>query len=351
MVADYQLQAQPQPYEIKIYYVPEFEDQQEPNDNRNEASIIMVEEGLYGFLDGNADEDWFSFRLDGETDIELELTAALAKGLIDGASIEMELYGFNQARALEKVSLTGDSLATIQVRLDPGVYQLKLVRKGVELVQNRQVPYQLALRQIDLGPADEENQEEMSEIYSDVVGQELVAATNFLHEAMIIRGFPDGTFQPDKSLTRAEVVSLALRILRGDDHANIEADRLAELGKKYDDLTEDHWAYVELLEASDMGLVLGFGDGTMRPNQAITRAQLATILERAFRIQMESLAAKVQQLTIMDVPDGHWAYMHVDKSLKRGLFDLDASGYFWPDRESNRAEAALALYRIFSQIK
>lgn len=349
MIADYQLRAQPHPYELRIYYAPVFEDRQEPNDNRNDASGIMLEEGLHGFLDGNKDQDWFFFRLDGTEDIQLELTAALAKGLIAGASIEMDLFAFNQERALESIRLTGASQAVIETRLNPGVYYVKLGRAGLEMANNRQLPYQLALRAIDLGPA--ETAEEISDIYSDVRGEDLVNATNFLHENMIVRGFPDGTFQPDKSLTRAEVVSLALRILRGDAHVNIEADRLAELGLVYHDLTEDHWAYVELLEASDMGLILGYGDGTMRPNEAISRGQLATILGRAFRIQMESLIPKVNQLTINDLGQGHWAYEYVEKSLKLGLFDLDAKGNFRPDQASNRGEAALALYRIFSQIK
>lgn len=65
-----------------------------------------------------------------------------------------------------------------------------------------------------------------------------------------IGGYPDGTFRPDATITRAEVMKIMNRALsRMADPEAIDA-KIAEEGERFTDLTSSHWAYYEILEAT-----------------------------------------------------------------------------------------------------
>ena len=63
-----------------------------------------------------------------------------------------------------------------------------------------------------------------------------------------VEGYPDGSFRPDKSISRAEVV----RLVNGMINRNVTLDKLKELGVAcpYNDLVENHWGYCDLMEAT-----------------------------------------------------------------------------------------------------
>lgn len=96
-------------------------------------------------------------------------------------------------------------------------------------------------------------------------------------------GFPDGSFRPDASLSRAETAAFLTR-----------AYSLSE-GKQTTNWsdTENHWAAAPILVMSSNGLVGGYSDGTYRPNQTVTRAEYAVFMSRL--IQFERQAAILAQ--------------------------------------------------------
>jgi hypothetical protein len=49
---------------------------------------------------------------------------------------------------------------------------------------------------------------------------------------------------------------------------------------KFKDVPETHWAYEAIEELSEMGIINGYEDGTFKPDEAVTRAELATMLDR-----------------------------------------------------------------------
>lgn len=89
--------------------------------------------------------------------------------------------------------------------------------------------------------------------------------------AGIIKGYPDGTFGPDRPVTRAELVTMVVRTLNLSPEGTPPfRDSLA------------HWAERYIAAAAKAGIIAGYPDGTFRPNAPVTRAEAAKIVGLAF---------------------------------------------------------------------
>jgi|GEM_PF-3376959 len=92
-------------------------------------------------------------------------------------------------------------------------------------------------------------------------------AVGVLSNLGILRGYEDGDFRPQNPITRAEFTAIATRFAKA---TNGTASFL--------DVPENHWAYGNIATASDYGWVNGYGNGYFGPNDSITRAEAATIV-------------------------------------------------------------------------
>ena len=92
----------------------------------------------------------------------------------------------------------------------------------------------------------------------------------------LIKGYDDGAaFLPGRHITRAEFVTILSRVLPAEEGLELDLSALFPDGKN------DHWAYDALCNAVDRGWLSGYEeDGTLRPNDQVTRAQAITILNR-----------------------------------------------------------------------
>ena len=97
--------------------------------------------------------------------------------------------------------------------------------------------------------------------------------------AGIIRGYSDNSFRPDQHVTREEIASILSRMIRMEYY---EPD-----GAVFSDVEEDRWSYHEITSLASAGILNGYGDGTFRPEQALTRGELAVLLERAVKDKLE----------------------------------------------------------------
>ena len=106
--------------------------------------------------------------------------------------------------------------------------------------------------------------------YSDVAqGQWFNAAVSTLSKAGIISGYPDGSFRPNGSITRAEFATIAVRFFDVQyDGAHLFPD------------VDGHWAQDYIDQAGSAGLVSGYPDGTFAPDRSITRAEAVTLVNR-----------------------------------------------------------------------
>lgn len=112
--------------------------------------------------------------------------------------------------------------------------------------------------------------------------------------AGIMRGYENGDFGPDRYVTRAELTATLVRVLNLSPAS----------GGSFSDIA-GHWAEGDLVAAANADLIRGYPDGTMRPDQSVTRAEAVAMLNRAFDISAESLP---DASPWNDIDESHWAY-------------------------------------------
>lgn len=99
-----------------------------------------------------------------------------------------------------------------------------------------------------LAPIDKDN--DMKSDFKDIIGHKYEKEINKAYGNGRIIGYPDGTFKPDNDITRAEAVKMFNNIfLRCPDINYIDANE--NFLKKFNDLSKNHWAYYELVEAAN----------------------------------------------------------------------------------------------------
>lgn len=154
----------------------------------------------------------------------------------------------------------------------------------------------------------EESRTEMlcdSNSFSDVAaGSWYNVAVSTLTNAGILNGYPDGTFQPNKAITRAELAKVIA----------LFAD-LKEGSIRFLDI-RNHWArpYIEL--AAGNGWILGYPDGTFRPNQTITRAETMAMINRVLDRDVRSEENLLEGMAVWsdNTDPGVWYYYHVQEA-------------------------------------
>ncbi|QKS72369.1 carbohydrate binding domain-containing protein [Paenalkalicoccus suaedae] len=113
-------------------------------------------------------------------------------------------------------------------------------------------------------------------------------------------------------------------------------------GVSFSDFDESHASYEEVAELLERGIVKGFGDGTMRPGQSITRMEAAILLTRVLE-----LAPGNDTEAFMDVPLDHPSLDYVLAVREAGIFSGSPFNQFFPKRELVRGEAAAIVLRAF----
>ena len=126
----------------------------------------------------------------------------------------------------------------------------------------------------------------------------------------IVYGNGSGLFRPEDPITRSEFVAMAVRYF-GLCHGDPE---FMEQYAGYNDLTEGYWAAEYIREATLYGWIKGYGDGSFRGEQSITRAEVVTLMNRLLgrTADQEYIAGHLRELAVFtDLSPKHWAYADV----------------------------------------
>ena len=154
-----------------------------------------------------------------------------------------------------------------------------------------------------------------------------------VHRPYII-GYPDGEFKPYGPLTRAEIATAFMRILDLED--------LAMGQSLYADVDPTFWAASAIEAVTRAELMEGYADGTFRPNQPITRAELAAIAARA----AGAVGAPPITHHLGDLGD-HWALDFIEGCFRSGIITGYGDSTFRPDSLILRDEAVTIINRLF----
>ena len=145
-----------------------------------------------------------------------------------------------------------------------------------------------------------------------------------------VEGMGDGKYEPKGSLTRAQFATMIARAMNYEDKPASPA--------AFTDVN-GHWAADAINFCAENGIVDGYEDCTFKPDQAVTRQEVAAMLTRAFDL-VEVSDDKYPD----DASISGWASEYVYKCLAAGLMKGDKdTGNFRPASILNRAEAATIL--------
>jgi uncharacterized protein YjdB len=155
----------------------------------------------------------------------------------------------------------------------------------------------------------------------------------------IVSGFPDGRFNPNAGVTRAEFVSMLTRAL------NLRAK--PEAAVRFTDAVG--WAQGAIGAAVEAGLVEGFPDGSFSPARQITRDELAAILARVVERRLVPVgnAEEIMFADAAAIPA--WARDAVRSAITAGLVRGYPDRTFRPGATTTRAEATVMLYRLVAE--
>ena len=101
------------------------------------------------------------------------------------------------------------------------------------------------------------------------------AVVSFAHSKGLVSGYADGSFHPNDHITRAEALELLVNA------SGIASADTSDLSHRFYDVTGDDWFATSLAIGLENGIVKGYGDGSFRPHNSITRAEACEMLVKA----------------------------------------------------------------------
>jgi hypothetical protein len=207
-------------------------------------------------------------------------------------------------------------------------------------------------------------------LFNDTIGHwaadDIAYLFNFPGGALM-QGIGNGLFGVNQSLTRAQLVTTLQRRIESPA-ANAQ----------FNDVSVNHWAFNAIGAAQLAGWVSGFPDSTFRPEQAVTRAELAQMLVNVFELALpleveddylaiaaeelsdtDSGMAIVAELPSINIPEfrdlGQAGFAWADEAILvlagLGLAQGTGEGYFQPQRTVTRAEFAALLARTLIYVE
>ncbi|MET3505307.1 leucine-rich repeat protein [Halalkalibacter oceani] len=199
------------------------------------------------------------------------------------------------------------------------------------------------------GTAGEEGVTFQVEKFSTFTPLSLEGWANYLREEEgepippYIEGYPDGTFRPNESVTREQMATMLGRYLGSEED---------EREGWFVDISDEHWAYHEISVVQRNGIMNGYEDRQFRPEEEITRAQMAVIAYRWMHEQREDCCPDKGEGTVIlyeDVSQNHWAKEEIDAISQWGLMEGFGDNSFRPAAPLTRAQAVTVLNRLFAR--
>lgn len=148
----------------------------------------------------------------------------------------------------------------------------------------------------------------------------------------VIGGYPDGSFRPDANITRAEFTTILVKAL------NLQATGSVS---SFSD-TVGHWAQSSIATAAALGIVGGYSDNSFKPDQPITREEMAVIATKSLKLAEVSGETGFVDNSLIS----SWAKGSVRSAVNAGIMNGYPDNSFNPQGNTTRAEAATVIWNI-----
>ncbi|RIX51033.1 peptidase S8 [Paenibacillus nanensis] len=304
-------------YELKLDFTPDLTDPNEPNDKSYEALMMNAGTEYKGVMHTAADTDWFQFRLTSESIVSLNVA-----GVPANTTLKLEGYDKRMVRVFSKQTDAAGKLQTTEQALSPGVYYVKLTANKAFNSQY----YRLNLKAETLVAG-----------FRDIKGHWAQKEIESLSKQGIVSGIGSYRFMPERQITRAEAVTMIVNAYKPIGGSAI--------AKSFRDVSADHWANDAIRKAVKQGWAQGFPDGSFRPDEPVTRAEMAVLIGYA-----EGIAPrKASTRPFDDVSPYDWYSPMLSAMKAEGKLKGVKNNRFLPEEQASRAEFTSLLYRYYAE--
>ena len=165
------------------------------------------------------------------------------------------------------------------------------------------------------------------------------------HGAYVV-GYTDGTFGPDRDMTRSEAATIFARLLAQRNGERITAPTKTT----FPDVPVNAWyaGYVSYL--ARYGIAVGYTDGLFHGDEPITRAEFTAMAVRFFDTYGDGDPAIMEEYSgFWDVSPGHWAAGYIADAARYGWVVGYGDGTFHADDEITRAEVVTIVNRLLGR--
>jgi len=166
-------------------------------------------------------------------------------------------------------------------------------------------------------------------------------AISSLVEMGIFEGYPDGSFQPNGVINRAEL----LKILIEGREINFNE---AHYQNCFPDVTTD-WYAPYVCYAKEQGWVSGYPDGTFRPGDTVNKVESLKILFNVYESGLVE-GSSVDELPYPDLDENAWFAVYVDQASSLGILEETPGENFNPSDGQTRGNISEVLYRFLIQL-
>lgn len=323
-VSEYSRNAVNGEYQLDLGYTPVKKDFNEPNDTYQKASPLSGGTVMSGTIPTAADPDWFQFTVNSESYVTFRAPYIPVDSGFRFALYSDRNMNYALASTNEVAELSNSGNEVIGLRLQPGKYYVRL-NSGTSFKYDS---YRLTV-----------TQQKLIAGYRDISDHWARSEIVRLSSRDIVNGFNDASFKPNQAVTRAEFATMLLKSMRatGSKVATTYTGNTT-----FRDMKKRHWAYHNLGVAYQLGILKGYPKNEMKPDQPISRAEMAVMIARARDVLMYSRGTSNYQ----DVPTSHWASPAIEALTSRNWL----SGYgssFKPNGRATRAEVVVVLSKAY----
>lgn len=311
-------------YKLDVAYTPERKDVNEPNNTFRLATKLGTGTLLTGTFPARTDMDWFQFQVNADSYVTIQANYIPVR-----SGVQLTLYNgrdFNYAifNENEVAQLAAKHRPILGTKLSRGTYYVRLTSAA---------PFKYDTYRIVV------KREALYNGYRDISTHWARADISHLSRIGIVKGYSDYAFRPNQAITRSQFASLLIRSL---NRTGTYPSRSST--NPFTDLRSSHWAYSDMLKAYKMGILKGYPNSRIKPDQYITRSEMAVMVARAKNLY----TYRHSYSSFTDVRSSHWASPAIESLYSRAWVKGDNYSRFRPNAYATRAEMVVLLKSAFS---
>lgn len=183
-------------------------------------------------------------------------------------------------------------------------------------------------------------EEEKNVFFSDItVGSPYLVQLKYLHAQGLVEGYENGTFQPNKPVTRAEAAVMLERAL-------MEEKKESKMTEAFSDVPKDHWAHKTISRMAEKKIIKGYKNEEFKPNQTINQAEAIKMVIATEQLNNPELSLPTSsKSSFKDMKGTEWFAPYIEAANQRTMLTYSTKMLIYPADQVTRGEFADLVYR------